>query len=227
MSSVISRGQIVSDALSLAGRSTELKSAAAQWLNYFLAHIGTTFRFPELRKNGAQQVLPMGTSTVALPADFGSGMEKQGMIFGADNKPLDERTYEDFASNNGFQPTPGTGRPFFYIVDREAGVFRFSTNADQAYPFFPVYFKKPPLVDPDPSNDSQKIWLDDDMIAVQGLMWMIYTFTNDEREAAQEARVERMLVKWIRETVKTGGTSQVLPSPRTFKTVRFGGFFGP
>lgn len=227
MSSTYSRGQIVTDALALAGRSSELNAACRQWLNYFLQHIGLTFRFPELRKVGSVQQLSMGTPLASLPTDFGAGMELQGMIFGSDNKPLSEVSYEDFASTNGFQPTTGTGRPYFYLIDREAGVFRFSTNADQAYSFFPVYFKKPPLLSTDSSDDSKSIWLDNDLLAVEGLMWFIYKFTSDERENSQQMKVEKMINDWKREVVKMGGTGRVQPNPSKFKTIKFGGFQGP
>lgn len=228
MPSTSSRGQIVTDALSLAGRSQELKQSCNQWLNYFLRDVGLTFRFPELRKVGSPQTLAIGQSTAALPADFGAGMEKLGMIFGPDNKPLSEMSYEEFANTNGFPVGgAGSGRPYLYIVDLNARVFRFNGVADQAYLFTPTYFTQPPLLDVATSQDSQSVWLDNDMIAVQGLIWMIYQFTDDPREEAQEARVDRMLKKWQRETVKMGGTSRVLLSPARFKTIKFGGFHGP
>jgi hypothetical protein len=157
-------------------------------------------------------------------------MEKSGMIFGADNKPIQEKSFEEFAGLAGFKPTgTGTGRPYFYMVDREAGNFRFGCPADQAYQFTPVYFKKPPLPAVDSSGDSSTVWLDDDMICVQGLMWFIYIFTEDAREQAQEQRVYNMLLKWQRELIKMGGVSRILPSPARFKNVNFGGFgsWGP
>src|ERR1700758_2368302 len=112
MASAASRAIIVQQALSLAGRSNELKSSCNQWLEFFLRHIGLSFRFPELRKIGSPQTLAIGSATTPLPVDLGIGMEKSGMIFGTDNKPLNEMSYEEFAITNGFPPTgTGNGRP--------------------------------------------------------------------------------------------------------------------
>lgn len=230
MPSQYNRGTIVDNALSLAGRSNELKQPCNQWLNFALRDLGLTYRFPELRKIGAQSALPMGQNTVALPTDFGAGMAKMGMIFGPDNKPIEEVNDIEFVINRGI-PLPGSvGRPRRYIVDREAGVFRFDMPADQAYPFTPIYFKNPPLLDVSTSDDTKFIWLDDDMIAVHMLIWWIYVFTEDAREDKQEARVRQMLTRWERETQKLGGTSRILPSPSKFKNTSytgFGNFTGP
>lgn len=228
MASSYPRGQIVSDALALAGRSSELKQSANQWLNYFLLHVGMTFQFPELRKIGATQTLPMGVQVVSLPADMGVGMANRGMIFGPDAKPMDEVSFEQFTMNGGF-PTAngGTGRPCSYIVDKNANQFRFDRVADQAYSFTPIYFIKPPLLPVDTSSDSLPIWMDNDMIAVEGLIWFIYKYKEDDRENAQEMRVRNMILEWKRDLVKLGGTSRVTPSPSKFKTVKFGGFNGP
>lgn len=228
MPSTNTRGQIVQDALSLAGRSTELKQSCNQWLNYWLLNIGLTFRFPELRKIGAQSTLAMGSDTAPLPADLGVGMDKQGLLFGPEMRALDEYSYEDFAYNGGFYNGTPNGRPFFYMVDRQAGVFRFNYRAQQAYPFVPVYFIQPPLLPVATGSDNQSIWLDNDIIAVQGLIQMIYQFMEDPREMAQEQKVTAMLQKWQRETTKMGGQSRVLPSPRFFKHINFGGYgYGP
>lgn len=228
MSSTYTRAQIVTDALSLAGRSMELKGSCAQWLNYFLLHIGTTFRFPELRKVGTPGTLAIGQQTAALPADLGNGMADQGMLFGPDMKPLEEKSYQEFAQNIGFfQPNTGNGRPLQYMVDLQAGVFRFNRAADQAYAFTPVYYMAPPLPAVDSTGDLTKLWLDNDMIAVQGLIWVIYQFTGDEREDKQAALVEKLLIKWERSRVMMGGPSRVMPSPARFKNVKFGGTLGP
>lgn len=228
MSSVYTRGQIVTDALALAGRSSELRQSCNQWLNYFLIHVSTTFRFPELRKVGSVQTLSLGTQTAALPADFGNGMEKQGMLFGPDMKPLEEKSYEEFAQNYGFfQTGSGNGRPVQYMVDLNAQVFRFNRSADQNYSFTPVYYMACPLLGVDTAFDTSKVWLDNDLLAVEGLKWMIYVYTEDPREDKQGAKVEALINQWKRELVKMGGTSRILLSPARFKNVKFGGTLGP
>lgn len=224
MPSQYARGQIVTDALSLAGRSNELKQSCYQWLNYALRDLGLCYRFPELRKVGTAQVLPIGQNTVALPADFGAGMANMGMIFGPDNKPMAEVNDIEFVINQGIPVPNATGRPRNYIVDKEAGVFRFNMPADQAYSFTPIYYKNPPLPPVDSSGDTLTLWVSDDMIAVHTLIWWIYVFTEDAREDKQEARVKAMLVKWEREGQKLGGPSRILPSPSRFKNTSYTGF---
>lgn len=224
MSSTATRSAIVLSALSLAGRSTELKTSANEWLNYFLLHVGLTFQFPELRKVGSSQTLALGTSTVALPTDLGNGMDKFGMIFGPNNQPLPECSFEEFSAKGGFSADPSaTGKPQFYLVDKNAGVFRFNVAADQNYAFTPVYFIKPTLPSTDPSGDSDLLWLDNDIISVSGLMWFIYMFTEDAREPMQEARVERLLSQWKRETVKIGGSATLQLAQSVFKRSAFRG----
>lgn len=230
MPSSVSRGQIVIDALALAGRGVELKQACNGWLNYALRDVGLTFRFPELRKIGTPQTLGIGQSTSPLPSDFGAGMDKSGLIFGPDSRPLNEISFEEFANSRGFPIPNQTGRPLKYIVDLNAGVFRFDNTADQIYSFTPVYFITPPTVPVDLAHDSVPVWIDNDIIAIHSLIWWIFIFTNDERESAQEQRVERLLNRWKRETVKMGGVARVLPSPARFKNTQymgFGGFMGP
>lgn len=214
----------MTDALSLSGRGQELRGPAAGWLNLFLRHVGITFRFPELRKIGTPQTLAIGTATAPLPADFGAGMEKQGMAFGTNNRPIEEVSFEEFAYRNGFPQLPASGLPQFYIVDRSAGTFQFSMAADQAYSFTPTYFKQPPLLPVDSTSDTLPVWLDNDLIATEGLIWMIYKFKEDAREDKQAMKVEKMLNDWKRETTKMGGTSRIMPSPSRFKRLNPNGF---
>ena len=230
MGSAATRFQVVTDALALAGRGNELRQSANAWLNYSLRDVGLTFRFPELRKFGTPITLGIGQNTVSLPPDIGNGMDKSGMIFGPDVKPLNEVSFEEFANTRGFPIPNQTGRPQKYMVDLEANLFRFDNVADQAYTFTPVYFMTPPQLPINSTGDSQYLWINNDIIAVHALIWWIYCFTNDDREQAQEQRVERLLNKWKRETVKMGGTSRVYPSPQRFKNTSFmgfGGFTGP
>lgn len=224
MASTSSRQVIVQQALSLAGRSQELYAPACQWLNFFLTHVASTFRFPELRKVGTQQSLAMGSATAPLPADLGAGMEKQGILFGDEKIPLQEKSYEDFAYNSGFPGTSGQtqGRPLMYLVDREAGVFRFNTSGDQNYPFIPVYFKQAPLPAVTAAGDQSFLWIDNDLINVEGCVWFIYKFMKDEREMQQGIEVTKLLNDWKKELVKMGGTSRIMPSPDRFKRIKVG-----
>ena len=230
MSSAQNRGQLVADALSLAGRGSELKSSCNFWMNYWLRDLGLTYRFPELRKQGSVITLPQGSVTAPLPADFGAGMAKMGMIFGPDNKPLEELEYEEFANSQGDPIPNSTGRPKRYMIDRQAGVYRFDMTADQAYSFTPTYYMMPPILNESTAYDNQPIWLDNDMLAIEGLKWYIYVFKEDDREAAQEARVQKILIRWERDRVKLGGSSRIQLSPSKFKGTSyrgFGGFMGP
>lgn len=222
MASSLTRSKLVQLAVGKAGRGSELYSTASDLLNIMLRHWAITYRFPNLRKVGAQQTLNTGSTTVALPADFGAGMDKEGMIFGTEAIPLSEKTVEEFAFSGGWPPNAaGSSRPIFYIVDREAGVFRFNCTADQAYPFTPVYYKVPADIPTDSSGDNTHPWVDSDQLVIEGLVAAIYAWKEDEREFAQEKRVDRLMEQYRKGLMPMGGNQRIMLSPERFKTVRF------
>lgn len=226
MPSSASRSQIVTRALSIAGRGAELRASASDWLNEMLRDWSLDFRYPSLRKVGSPLTLPIGSNTVALPADFGAGMEKQGMLFGQENTRLNEKTPEEFSYLGGFPPSgTSNGRPMYYMVDRNAWVFRFNSAADQAYPFIPIYFQVSTDIDTSAAGDNTKVWVENDRLVTQGLVEMIYQFTGDEREEAQHQKVynpqQGLLAKWQRQVASMGGQNRIMPSPERFKIIRY------
>lgn len=226
MASASTRSQIVNRALILSGRGVELTSSANEWLNDMLRSWALDFRYPSLRKTGAALTLPIGSSTVSLPADFGAGMEKQGMIFSSSNIPMDEKSYEEFAMLRGIQVgNIVTGQPSFYMVDKVASNFVFNSVADQAYGFIPTYFRAPDTIPTDSSGDNTKVWVDNDELVVEGLIHKIYQYKEDVREQSQFNKLynplEGLLSKWQKQVGTMGGTSRVLPSPSRFRLVRF------
>lgn len=222
MASSSTRAQIVQLALAKAGRGTELTSISNQLLNTLLRHWAITYRFPNLRKVGAQQTLNQGLTTAALPSDFGAGMEKEGMIFGTDAIPLSEKNSEEFSFIGGWPPsTAGSSRPIYYMIDRNAGLFRFNYTADQNYPFTPIYYSCPSDLPTDATGDNLHPWLDSDKLIIEGLVAEIYSYKEDEREFAQEKRVDRLMEQYRKGMVPSGGNQRIMPSPERFKTVRF------
>lgn len=230
MSSSSTRAYIVTRALTLAGRGVELQSEANAWLNDMLKDWALDFKFPSLRKVLVPSTLNMGSQNAPLPADFGAGFDKQGILFGVENLPMSEKTYEEFAFLKGFpQSGTTTGRPQFFMVDRNGGNIIFNSTADQAYPFQQTYFQLPASMPTDSSGDLLHPWPDNDNITIQGLIERIYQYTGDPRELQQWQKVygpggderEGMFTKWKRELFTMGGTSRVMPSPERFKFVRF------
>lgn len=220
MSSTSNRGQIVLRALGLAGRGVEIRDSANEWLDDLLQYWAQTYRFPSLRKIGDAITLSAGTSSVALPSDFGAGMAKLGLLFGTEKVPLSEKTDEEFITLNGFQAP--TGRPIFYMVDKNGGKFVFNTTADKDYTFIPIYFRLPSRIQNGLDGDTEKLWLDSDHLAVQGLIHQIYIFTGDDRELAQERVVEKILAKVLRSSMQLGGGSARLGlSPERFRSIKF------
>jgi hypothetical protein len=217
MSSTSTRYELVIRALQLAGRGVELRSSVEQWLNDILKSWALEYKWPALRKVGSSQTLSAGTSTVSLPSDMGSGMES--LTFGDEKVPLDEYSMDEFVIRGGF-PSSGasSGRPSFYTVDREAGLFRFNVAADQNYSFTPIYFKVPDAIAQTSSGDNQTVWVDDDNLVVQGLIQMIYQYTGDQREFAQEQKVNAMKATLKRGLVPmSGGPARMQLSRVRFK----------
>lgn len=217
MPSQFNRGQIVQEALRLAGRGQELRESAENWLNMMLGAWALNNRYKELRKVGSEITLLAGASTAALPADFGAGSER--LEFGSDRMPIYELTAAEFMDAGGLRSASiGTGRPMKYMIDDQAGVFRFDRRADQNYGFIPVYFYLPAAIGNGGSYDTQKVWHPSDMVVVQGLVEYIYQFNGDDREFAQGQRVEKQKGEHLRGTTPIGGgSSRVTLSPKRFR----------
>jgi hypothetical protein len=226
MSSSSTRAQLVTRALSLAGRGVELQSEANDWLNDMLRDWALDFKFPSLRKVGVSLTLSAGNSTLDLPSDFGAGMEKQGLLLGDEATPLGEKDFQEFTTLGGFpSSSAGSGRPVFYMVDKNAKKFIFNCVADRAYAVKATYYACPDRIPNTAAGDLQSVWPDNDNIVVQGLIERIYQFTNDAREAGQANKVYHpqsgMFTVWKRQLATMGGTSRVQLSPERFKRVRF------
>lgn len=222
MASSITRYEIVIEALTLAGRSVELRGSAEGWLNRLLRKMAGEYKYPELRKQGDEITLSSGSQTAALPTDFGAGSDS--MLFGDERRPIYERMPDEFYQDGGVQPTANgaTGRPNFYIIDREAGVFRFNCIADRDYAFIPIYFKMPPnIATPDEDGDDEYPWFSDDETLIQGLIWKIYQYTGDMRAKEQEQTFKRHLAEYRQGSVPPGGgVSRILPSRQRFRKQR-------
>jgi len=200
----------------------ELRTAAEGWLNRLLRKMAGEYKYPELRKQGSELTLSAGSQTAALPADFGAGSDS--LLFGTERTPMYEVMPDEFYQGRSVQPTANgaTGRPSFFIVDKEAGVFRFNTVADQNYPIIPIYFKMPPnIATPDQDGDDEYPWFSDDETLIQGLIHMIYQYTGDIREDKQEAKFKRYLGEYRQGSVPPGGgVSRILPSRKRFRKTR-------
>lgn len=227
MPSSANRYQIVTRALNLSGRGNELRAQANDWLNEMLRDWALDFQYPQLRVVGVAGTLPTGSSTATLPTDFGISFAKQGILFGVEKIPLDEKEYEEFVSLWGFPgSTTSPGRPRFYMVDRNGGNIVFNSVADQSYPFLMTYYKVPADIPTDATGDGQQVWVSSDNVVTQGLIERIYQFTLDEREQTQHQKVyhpeEGLLSKWQRQVAKMGGQNRLQLSPARFRTVRWG-----
>lgn len=218
MSSQSTRYEIVTKALSRAGRGMELRHQAETWLNDFLRSCALEFRWPQLKKIGDPITLSAGSSTASLPSDFGAGMDN--LLLGSERTPLDELSMDEFVTHGGFPAdTLSSSRPRFYLVDRDQGVFRFGSTADQNYSVTPIYWRLPAAI-PTPSSegDLQKVWLDDDNLVIEGLIQLIYQYTGDQREFVQDQKVEAKKANIRRGMVPmSGGASRMTLSRSRFK----------
>jgi hypothetical protein len=218
-SSSLTRLETVTTALALAGRDVGIRSLAESLLNMVLKHMALEYKYPVLRKVGDVQTLASGSSTTDLPSDWGAGGDN--LLFGDDRLPIWELSMDDFVAAGGFPGTNvSTGRPSRYIADQNANQFRFNSTADQNYSFIPVYYSCPAAIPSgDIAYDSQKLWMPNDDINVQGLVWKIFQYTGDVREAQQFQLWERLKAQYRQGSVPLGGGSnRVGLSRQTFKT---------
>lgn len=215
MASKSTRYQLVMRALTLAGRDARLRSEAEQWLNDLLRAWAFEYKYPSLRRTGSVVTLPAGSTTAALPADLGAGMDN--LLIGNDKIPLYEYSMDEFVSNNGFPGVlnPAQGLPSKYAVDENAGLFRFNSTADQNYDLIPIYYASPDPIPQTPAGDAMAVWMDDDQLVVQGLIEIIYQYTGDQREIVQGQKVDKLKNQYRRGAVPMGGGSTRIMLART------------
>jgi hypothetical protein len=217
MASQLSRIEIVRQAVALAGRGSEMYPTARTLLNTILRSLALRAKHPALRKTGTEITLAAGSTTVELPSDFGAGSDH--LIFGSDRKPIFELGSDEFVDRGGFPSnSAGNGRPTAYIVDLNAGVYRFNVAADQAYGFIPIYFCVPEAIDEDSNGDTEKPWYRNDETLVEGLLWRLYTYLQDVREDTQKAKFEQAVAADLRGSVPmNGGVSRIRLNPARFR----------
>lgn len=215
MASKSTRYQLVTRALTLAGRDIRLRSEAEQWLNDLLRAWAFEFKYPSLRKTGSVVTLAAGTSYSTLPSDLGAGMDN--LLIGESRLPLYERSMDEFVAALGFNKVqnPATGFPTMYAVDENAGLFRFDRVADKNYDILPIYYSCPDAIPQTPAGDATSVWMDDDQLVVQGLIEIIYQYTGDQREVAQGIKVDKLKSKYRSGAVPMGGGSTRITLART------------
>jgi hypothetical protein len=217
MGSSLSRIQIVQTAVKQAGRSAELNAHAKLLLNALLRSQALSKRYPCLRRIGSESTLSAGSATASVPSDIGAGTEV--LIFGTEKNQLLETDLQDFVRAYGFIPsTQASARPTAFMFDRNAALFRFNASADQAYPFTPVYFRLPADLATDDTDDNTQLWYEDDNAIMQGLVWLIYQYTDDVREPTQFKLFDKMDADYRRGAMPLRGGSQRLQlSPGAFR----------
>lgn len=217
MGSSLTRLQIVQTALKQAGRGAELNDHTKLLLNALLRNQATENRYRCLRKIGSEQTIPAGACIAAFPSDMGGVV--QAILFGTEKCELLETDLKDFIQAYGFQPAnQAPTRPTAFFVDTQASVLRFNAYADQAYPFFPVHWRIPPDLEITDTDDQDKLWYENDLAIIQGLIWMIYQYTDDVREPSQFRLFQEMDARYRKGTSPAQSSAQrVHLSPGAFR----------
>jgi hypothetical protein len=213
----LTRSDLVLTALKQAGRGAELKAHAEILLNQQLRTLANTNKYPKLRKVGAVSTLSAGSSTLPLPADFGAGVDR--LLTGIQRIAIEEKTLDEFVDMGGFpETTASAGRPSYYFLDREAGVFRFNVSADQAYDILPIYFKTPADIAIGAPGDLEYPWFEDDKILTELLIAQVYQYTEDQREFEQDKKAQYLLAQYRQNAMQIeGGSARVRLSPSRFR----------
>ncbi len=213
MSTSTNRLSIVQRALKQAGRGVEIRAHVNELLNVMLRSWAIESKYPQLRKIGAALTLNAGANTVSLPSDFGFGMDN--LMFGDERRPLIEQDADAFMLGGGIEDINATAaRPTGYMIDKQADQIRFNRTAEKAYSMIPVYFFLPAGL----TSDTEFPWYDDDMIVEQGLVAMIYQYTEDEREISQFQKVVSLKKEFRRGIIPLmGGSTKMRLAKSTFK----------
>lgn len=206
MGSSLGRLEIVEAAVKQAGRSAEFHAHGKLLLSALLRDLALKHRYRCLRKVWTAQTLAAGDRTAAFPTDMGVAIES--LLFGTEKTPIQELDLVDFVQAQGFQPTTqAAGRPAAFMLDREAGVFRFNATADVSYAFTPIGFKLPVDLALSDADDATKLWYESDLAIIAGLTWMIYQYTDDAREVSQKNLFDKLDSEYRRGTMplQSGG----------------------
>jgi hypothetical protein len=206
MSSSLGRLEIVEAAVKQAGRSAEFYAHGKLLLRALLRDLALKNRYRCLRKVWGEQTLSVGASSAAFPSDMGPSVE--ALLFGPERRPLQELDLSDFVQAYGFQPTTQqAARPSAFMMDKEAGVFRFNSFADTAYAFTPIGFKVPADLSLDDADDLAKLWYENDLAIIHGLVWMIFQYTDDAREVSQKNLFDKLDGEYRRgsQPIQSGG----------------------
>jgi hypothetical protein len=218
MASSRTRLQLVTLAVKQAGRGAELYDQGKDLLNLVLRKLAIEAKYPALRKIGTVITLSGGSTTAALPTDFGAGSDH--IAFGPERSRMEELEAQQFFDQGGIpSTTAGSGRPTAYMVDREAGMYRFNRIPDQSYDFLPVYFKMPAdLAANSSSADGQSVWYDNDDTLIELLKTELYVWLNDERENVQRQLAETKVAADRRGMFPiSGGSTRLRLSPNVFR----------
>lgn len=226
MPSSKTRYQLVLDALTRAGRGVELRTAAEDWLNSMLRNWAKEYKYPALRTIGTEVTLQSGSQFLDLPSDFGAGMDSCLIgTSGQTMKPIYETMADEFFQRYSLQgaTNPAQGLPGTYMVDQSGDRLVFNTVANANYGVVPIYYKVPDDIPTgDAAYDSEKVWMSDDELVIQGLIELVYQYNGDPRELAQHQKVEAMKNGHRRGSVPPGGgVSRVLLSRKTFRRRSF------
>jgi hypothetical protein len=218
MPSSLTRQVLVETAAKQAGRSAEIYAHSKLLLNNLLRANALQRRYRVLKKVGTAITLPQGSDTAVLPEDFGAAFESLNPE--NSRNPLIEFEMDDFIERGGmFRSGSSTGEPLFYTVDREASLIRFNCPANKNFSYIPVYYKLPAPYALDSSADNTKVWYEDDLTLIEGLMAYIFQYTDDQRHIEQLQKFDVLDSKYRAGTQPIqGGSSKIRLASSTFRT---------
>lgn len=184
---MLTRGQIISTALTRAGRE-DLTSDARRWLNTFLETMYTDQDFNWLLKRLYNQAI---TQDMSFPADYRA--LKVARIKGS-NLDLEEVSVDELFS---FSTDVSGGAPTKIYADRGLRQFHFWPAPGAGYYMDLAYYYMPTLPDAtDPATDSQTpVWGLSVEVLVQAIYVKALEYNDDVRQDKEMDKLRGMIAE--------------------------------
>jgi hypothetical protein len=184
----LTRGQIISEGLTLAGR-TDLLSEARLWLNIYLEKAYRTQDFAWLLKGASSLAVTQGG---AVPSDY-LRMKSARLLSGNGTVPMLQVGPEEYDSLNS--NASATGSPVKYFVDEQLKQFFFWPSPSTNLLFNIRYYYLPTLPDAtDATTDALiPVWNEDPEVLIEEIFHKALKYNDDPRSKEAEASRDKML----------------------------------
>lgn len=189
----LTRGQIIEQGLSLAGRP-DLVSDARYWLSMFLEDMYMNQDFEWLAKRETGIVVADDTE---IPEDYRAAISAILVHPNGTTSPLQVLTQTDEIEQKSLQMTATLGAPQFVYIDPIDRVFKFISQPDQAYTMNLRYYHIPEigLVSDDTCDDDVPHWGLPASILIDHVKARAFEYNDDQRQEGADVKVDNKIMR--------------------------------